>query len=385
MQQSILLVDNDIDVAFELSVLLGQLELPISYYRVSDFQALSDAIQIFSRSLVIIHFKENAVDDWLTSIVEVQWPKPVIVILDTCHTDLMVKALRAGVSDIFFLDSIGKDSEQFLKSAVRLLGNASIVDENVRNRQELEKSLLELQTDQIAAYHVQKNLLPEDHIEANGLTFNYELIPSLYLSGDFVDFLRVDDDTCFFYLADVSGHGASSALLTVLLKHMTSRMLRSLKRGSNYDLLSPRSMLKRLNKELIDLDTGKHVSMVIGVIDTKRQLLTYAVGGHHPMPLMSDKHGTRYLPGCGMSVGLFPDPMFDEQKVPLEDKFQLTIFSDGILEMASGEGFASKEAHICEVVDKMRFQAPATLREGLLACDMEVAPDDIAIMTVFRR
>ena len=38
--------------------------------------------------------------------------------------------------------------------------------------------------------------------------------PSAYLSGDWFDYWKISDKEVMFYLADVSGHGVTSSLLT---------------------------------------------------------------------------------------------------------------------------------------------------------------------------
>ncbi|MCP6134720.1 SpoIIE family protein phosphatase, partial [Klebsiella pneumoniae] len=78
---------------------------------------------------------------------------------------------------------------------------------------------------------VQMNMLPESPWTVGGFAFEHQIIPSLYLSGDFTDYFRVDERRIAFYLADVSGHGASSAFVTVLLKFMTTRLLFEFKRS----------------------------------------------------------------------------------------------------------------------------------------------------------
>ncbi len=89
----------------------------------------------------------------------------------------------------------------------------------------MQASLNLLQEDQNAGRQVQMNMLPVTPWSIEGLEFSHRIIPSLYLSGDFVDYFRVDERRVAFYLADVSGHGASSAFVTVLLKFMTTRLL----------------------------------------------------------------------------------------------------------------------------------------------------------------
>src|SRR3546814_14694695 len=63
-----------------------------------------------------------------------------------------------------------------------------------------------------------------------------------------------------FYLADVSGHGASSAFVTVLLKFMTTRLLFESKRNGTLPEFKPSEVLGHINRGLISCKLGKHRS-----------------------------------------------------------------------------------------------------------------------------
>ncbi|MGV8664243.1 SpoIIE family protein phosphatase, partial [Pseudomonas aeruginosa] len=82
------------------------------------------------------------------------------------------------------------------------------------------------------------------------------IIPSLYRSGDFVDYFRVDERRVAFYLADVSGHGASSAFVTVLLRFMTTRMLYESRRNCTLPEFKPSEVLEHINRGLINTKLG---------------------------------------------------------------------------------------------------------------------------------
>ena len=252
-------------------------------------------------------------------------------------------------------------------------------------KDELEKSLSELRTDQQAARQIQQNMLPKPKVVSGDLTARHLLIPSLYLSGDFVDVISVDDKHTLFYLADVSGHGASSALVTVLLKNMANRLKRNFRRGSSFDLLSPTKTLKRINTELLDTGLGKHLSIFIGLFNSDYNQLIYAVGGHHPMPILSYEDEVSFLEGRGMPVGLFPEPVFEERVLNLTGEFQLTMFSDGILEVLEGETMAEKEDQLLASVSETKEASPEAIKDYLLPVIIEDAPDDIAIMTIHRQ
>lgn len=241
-------------------------------------------------------------------------------------------------------------------SVRRALDRSRLVLENQRYRdkleaanRELEASLHLLQEDQTAGRQVQMNMLPENPWIADTFAFEHQIIPSLYLSGDFVDYFRVDERRIAFYLADVSGHGASSAFVTVLLKFMTTRLLFEFKRSGKMREFKPSQVLSHINRGLINCKLGKHVTMVGGVIDEDTGLLTYSVGGHLPLPVLYTPGQARYLEGRGLPVGLFDEASYQDQVLELPPQFSLTLMSDGILDLCR-ETLKDKEATLPEIV-----------------------------------
>ena len=334
---------------------------------------------------MIVGLSEHFSLDDVALLAERHDPKPLMVLLPEPKCDQVLLALRKGASDVFIQSEISENEEEFACSISRLLVQAELIEKNLHYREELEKSLSELRVDQQAARQIQQNMLPEKDVRVGGIHARYLLIPSLYLSGDFVDVISIDNDKTLFYLADVSGHGASSALVTVLLKNMTNRLLRNYRRASSFDILSPINTLYRINSELIDTELGKHLSIFIGLFDNANSTLTYAVGGHHPMPIIRDRNGARFLEGRGMPVGLFPEPHFEERKLGQLTEFEVTMFSDGILEMLTEKGMDAKEQRLIDAVLDTKGEGPDSIKETLLPGIIDDAPDDIAIMTICRQ
>ncbi|WP_286239209.1 PP2C family protein-serine/threonine phosphatase [Neptuniibacter halophilus] len=336
-------------------------------------------------SLLIVGVGEHLDLEALKLLAAQQAPKPVLTLLPDEQGELVLQALRQGASDVFLRKSVSLEQTVFAQAISRLLNQADLIEKNVHYRDELEKSLGELQDDQQAARQIQQNMLPDNHVVLGRVQARYLLIPSLYLSGDFVDVVSIDKNKTLFYLADVSGHGASSALVTVLLKNMTNRLLRNFRRRSSFDILSPIDVLYRINSELLETELGKHLSIFIGLYDEQNGSLTYAVGGHHPMPVLRDQQGCRFLEGRGMPVGLFPEPLFQEQKLMLPAQFELTLFSDGILEVLPEEGMEAKEQRLIDAVAETKGGGPERIKHALLPGIISPAPDDIAIMTICRQ
>ncbi len=313
-------------------------------------------------------------------------PSPVVVISCTDNAEDVVTALRAGASDFIIkpIDDFAAVDEVIR----RIFDQVRLFRLNQRYRVELEDAnkelkagIAELKADQHAGLKVQMKMLPERDMQVKNIRFNHKIKPSLFLSGDFLDYFKIDSHKSIFYIADVSGHGASSAFVTVLLKNLTNRLFRNFRRNSSDDILYPDRVLRRVNKELLDTDLGKHVTMFVGIIEHATNKLTYSVGAHFPMPiLLSDERAT-YLEGSGMPVGLFEEPTFHVYEMLLPEKFSLWMFSDGILEVVNANSLAEKESMLLTIVEKSQ-QSIGTLCDLLNLNEMNELPDDIAILTV---
>ena len=312
---------------------------------------------------------------------------PVIVVSGAGVMSDAVEALRLGAAD--YLIKPLEDLAVLEHSVRRALDRSRLVLENQRYRdkleaanRELEASLHLLQEDQTAGRQVQMNMLPESPWVAGEFAFEHQIIPSLYLSGDFVDYFRVDERRIAFYLADVSGHGASSAFVTVLLKFMTTRLMFELRRSKMREF-KPSEVLSHINRGLINSKLGKHVTMVGGVIDEESGLLTYAVGGHLPLPVLHTPEHTRYLEGRGLPVGLFDEATYQDLVVELPPQFSLSLMSDGILDLLPGDTLKDKEAALPEIV-KAAGGSLDGLRQRFGLATLGDMPDDIALLVLSR-
>ncbi|WP_210668639.1 two-component system response regulator RssB [Pseudomonas protegens] len=312
---------------------------------------------------------------------------PVIVVSGAGVMSDAVEALRLGAAD--YLIKPLEDLAVLEHSVRRALDRSRLVLENQRYRdkleaanRELEASLHLLQEDQTAGRQVQMNMLPESPWVAGEFAFEHQIIPSLYLSGDFVDYFRVDERRIAFYLADVSGHGASSAFVTVLLKFMTTRLMFELKRSKMREF-KPSEVLSHINRGLINSKLGKHVTMVGGVIDEESGLLTYAVGGHLPLPVLHTPAHTRYLEGRGLPVGLFDEATYQDLVVVLPPQFSLSLMSDGILDLLPGDTLKDKEAALPEIVRAAGGSLDG-LRQRFGLATLGDMPDDIALLVLSR-
>jgi sigma-B regulation protein RsbU (phosphoserine phosphatase) len=313
---------------------------------------------------------------------------PIIVVSGAGVMSDAVEALRLGAAD--YLIKPLEDLAVLEHSVRRALDRSRLRLENQRYRdqleaanQELQASLSLLQEDQKAGRQVQMNMLPETPWLVDGLQFAHQIIPSLYLSGDFVDYFRLDESRVAFYLADVSGHGASSAFVTVLLKFMTTRLLYESRRGGVLPAFKPSDVLVHINRSLLNCKLGKHVTMIGGIVDEQAQTLTYSIGGHLPLPVLFSEGQAQYLTGRGLPVGLFDKATYQDHTIELPDSFSLTLLSDGILDLLPGDTLKEKEALLPELI----CAAGGTLdglRKTFGLAKLGEMPDDIALLVMSR-
>ncbi|MBA1277715.1 MULTISPECIES: two-component system response regulator RssB [Pseudomonadaceae] len=350
-----------------------------------------ELFEVEQPDLVICDLRMPQMDglELIRQISERQADLPVIVVSGAGVMSDAVEALRLGAAD--YLIKPLEDLAMLEHSVRRALDRSRLRMENRRYREQLETanrdlqaSLHLLQEDQDAGRQVQMNMLPVTPYSIDDFHFAHQIIPSLYLSGDFVDYFRVDEHRIGFYLADVSGHGASSAFVTALLKFMTTRLLYESRRGRGAPrAFKPSEVLDHINRGLINCKLGKHVTMLGGVIDQERNVLHYSIGGHLPMPVLYTGGVASYLEGRGLPVGLFVEATYDNYEIELPEAFSLTLLSDGILDLLPGDTLKEKEAGLPGLISEAGGRLDG-LQRVLGLADLEDMPDDIALLVLSR-
>ena len=312
---------------------------------------------------------------------------PVIVISGLGEVHDVVQALRLGAAD--YLTKPIKDLEVLEHSIRRSLQQAALIAQNKSYAEQLEStnfqlrhSLDLLRLDQQAGRSVQTQLLPETPFLTEHFCCQHRIVPSLYLSGDSTDYWEAEDGSLVFYVADVSGHGASSAFVTVLLKYVGRNNVR--RQFHKYGKLSAKWLLTKLNKELYQANLQKHATAFLGIIDPGGSELEYAAAGHFPMPILSMGGEHRYLGESSFPLGVRADTEYESVRVKITSDFKMNLFSDGVLELLGRESLAEKEVSLLEMVAESDGDFDA-IKSRLNLDAVSNAPDDIALLTVQSR
>jgi len=338
----LLVVDDEIGVRQSLVTYLED-----SGFKVDDAPDAVIGLELFKRirpDLVITDLSMPNIDGliFLQQIHKFAPSTPVIVISGAGVMGDVVQSLRLGASDYLIKPII--DMEVLVHAVCKSLERSQLLVDNQRYRQELEQANSQLkrhisilEQDQKAGHFIQQSMLPLSPFYFGDCMAEYKVIPSLYLSGDCIDYAFVKQRYYAFYLADVSGHGSAPAFVTIWLKNLVSQLVR----------------LKQL---------------LFSVIDTKTNTLSYSVAGHLPLPILYHQGKATFLAGSGKPIGLFPSTRWEIFTTQLpDDAFSLILFSDGILELLEPKELQQKEQGLLQLV------GVALLAE---------LPDDIAVLSI---
>lgn len=248
----------------------------------------------------------------------------------------------------------------------------------------LEKNLQRMKDDESGGRHLQFQLLPDNHKQIGPCEFSHRLITSAYLSGDFVDYFAIDHRHLGFYMADVSGHGVSSAFVTVLLKSYMARYLEDHREGRDSAILRPGEILDRLNHKLLGGHLNKYMTMFYGVLSLDDNRLHYSQGGQFPFPILFDGSRPDFVGIKSLPVGLFEFATYETVELQLPPRFIMALISDGILEVLPQPRLRDKLRFLLSLISNDSTTIAAVVRE--LALNQEnTLPDDITFLMIRKR
>ncbi|MFC3903706.1 Stage II sporulation protein E (SpoIIE) [Acinetobacter marinus] len=209
------------------------------------------------------------------------------------------------------------------------------------------------------AAELQRRLLPSPE-QFQQYQFKYLFQPTAYLSGDWIDFWQVDEHKILFYLADVSGHGVTSSLLTSWLA------------GFHKRAHSPEHLVLKLNEMLIKENIEKHITMIAGMIDLESHQLQCINAGHFPPALHICKgQEPQIFHSSSFPLGLTEDLKVEKVVVDMHAESQFIICSDGALEPYKG-GINDQFQLLLQDLQAGNFNPPAQVN------------DDIAMLKIIR-
>lgn len=291
-----------------------------------------------------------------TKIRNIKTPHYIYLMVVTALNDVknVVTALEAGADD--FLQKPINYSE--LK--VRLMtGNRIIEQEEKLIKQnaylstisnklndingKLLATQLKIQQEMEFAEKIQRNLLPKNNILLNNLNFHHLYYPSMFISGDILNYFKVNQEIVCFYAVDVCGHGIASAMTSYTISQIISHSLNfnayALNLDKNSDIFEkPHIFVDYLNNIFYkkENDYSLYFSMIFGFANTQSKTLSFCQAGlPHPIFQRLDS-SLEFLGNGGFPVALLPTPCYDSTTLRFQSGERLYLYSDGVTDCSDG-------------------------------------------------
>lgn len=341
----ILIVDDEEMVTESLGSFL-QMETD---YQVVMFQSPLEALKMLHQrqvDLVISDFLMPEMDGLhFLSEVKKMYPEVPRVLL-TAYADKQ-NTIKA-INEVGLFQYVEKpwDNEQVKLMVSNGITNKSlkeILDEKIR---ELDRALLQkeelaqrdnlLREELALARQVQEGMLLQSFPHTDKISFAVKYQPALDIGGDYYDVVPMAKDQLGVLIADVTGHGISAALSTVLLKVAFSGFM-----GRD---AGPAEILVDMNSLLCKgLPKGILVAAMVLTIDTQSALCRIVNGGiPHPVLLRRKQQQAQRIAANGYLLGLFQEELYrphdEEMRIQLEEDDCLILYTDGLSEAENQAG-----------------------------------------------
>lgn len=269
--------------------------------------------------------------------------------------------------------------------------------ENLERLIVVEKERERLQSELEIAREVQRQLFPKSTPELRTLELAGLCNPARMVSGDYYDFMSVDESSVALAIGDVAGKGISAALLMAAIQSIMRTQLSAgipmavaAGHGSLPQGLSTSHLVSVLNKQLYaNTAPEKYATFYFGLYDEPSGVLTYTNAGHLSPFLVRNSHMERLDP-TGTVVGAFPLSRYGEERVQLEAGDLLVAFTDGIVEPENEYGEMFGEERLADLILKLsRRRSDEIMAEVMDAVRLWTGSpelqDDMTLLVVRRR
>ncbi len=228
---------------------------------------------------------------------------------------------------------------------------SELMEKALEMAMELEEKAVEMDLELSEARLSQLRMLP-DPPDLPGFDIAVKYKACTHLGGDFYDFIELQDGRLGIGVGDVTGHGATAAMVMCITKKVISM-------ASRLDP-EPEPTLVVTNEEMCkDLDGKTFVTVWYGVLDPTTALLRFVRAGHEPLVIYNPHRLPQLmeLKPSGMAVGLTAGPRFEKalevEEIQLVPGDLLCLWTDGVTEIQNSAGEEFEQQRLEEVLQSV--------------------------------
>jgi len=264
---------------------------------------------------------------------------------------------------------------QFITTITNIIAVAIENKRLFRKQIEQEKYKREMEL----ASEVQQMLIPHSLPVKDKYAMSQIYMPHSNIGGDYLDYIRFDEDRFAFCIADISGKGVAAALLMANFQAMIQSLI--------YQYRDLETFVFALNQAVFRItQSDKFITFFIAEVDTKEMSMRYINAGHYPPVMINGGKLRRLDKGCTL-IGAFEKlPDIEEEKIKIDGEAMILSFTDGLAELQDQDDTYFDDDKIEAFTMQHHKDTPADFNKKLLSeidnfRGAEEYTDDIAILT----
>lgn len=324
----------------------------------------------------------------------------VASMLDSMRAEYLVPLTNQDVLIALIILSEKNDRKRFTADEYRFIRNISAyasisiansvmyknitdINENlellVKERTNIiDKQKSELEKDIEFARRIQTSLLPKNIPFIPGVEIAYKYEPVMGVGGDFLDIHYRDGmDEVGLFICDVSGHGASSAMIASMVKM-------SLNSWGTY-IQNPGNAFPEIKKLLQGKIGDNFLTAFMCCIDLKKGIIKSSCAGHPPMIIIRESGEIDIIKPYGKIIIDILESDYEEIETKIYPGDKIVLYTDGVTEARISDVEMIGEKKFIQMLKKNRNLAPGYLCSRIYddifsAGSRAVIDDDFALL-----
>jgi sigma-B regulation protein RsbU (phosphoserine phosphatase) len=327
----ILVVDDDAGMLRSVERVLGQ------DYKVASTRSSREAVGLagaFKPDLAILDIQMPEMDGFqLMEELQALDPELDIIFMTGSIHELDAKLIRAIRKDAFYFLQKPFDRGVLLSLVERCLELKRLDRSNRQHLLRVEKEIAD-------ARAFQQSMLAPRFAKVGGISVFADYIPCSELAGDFYDYVALPSDGAVILVADVSGHGASAAMLTGIVK--------SAFHAASSDVYEPVCIVERVANGIRAFADHHFITLICARV--RNGSLDFVNAGHPPGILSNLKTAAAVLEATGPIISPALKCSWEQHAIQVKrGSDRIVLFTDAIIEAESESGEYGLERLLKEV------------------------------------
>lgn len=206
---------------------------------------------------------------------------------------------------------------------------------------------------QKAADSMGVKVVPDEFPKFDGYEISHWHLPHKNVpGGDFIDYIKVDDDNLVVVLGDTMGKRWGAWYFAVAYAGYVRSAARFVLESAS--VYKPSNILHKVNESVFKDERISEVFITLSVIiiNKKNNIVKYSGAGDLPLFVKSSS-GVHSLVSKGLLLGFSHSGEYEDHELQLESGYELFLVTDGITEARNSDGNMYKEEGFIELLSKL--------------------------------